>query len=279
MNVIYSVYNTSPFYESRYKHQIYNLDSNDRFDFVVVGHSHARDSFLMNKNNLLNLGLSGQNLYWSDKMLVKFDKYISNNAVIMIETSFITFCQGPQAGGIRYLPLGFEREELGLTFEEYIIEKYLPFVGIDRTELILRNPETHFANLLFDFTKVEELNKNSIDYIDSILNSSCDIENFNLNVDILTQMISRERANGKTVVLYSAPLYVTEDQINTAKQSSRVTQFYGTINELANKLNVDYYDHSYLSHISNDYSYFRNANHLNNEGSLKYWEYFNSLIN
>jgi hypothetical protein len=125
-------------------------------------------------------------------MLLKFDEFISYDALIMIETSFNTFCQGPQTGGVRYLPLGFDREELGLTFEEYIIEKYLPFFGMDRFELFYRNPGKHFANVLFDFKNIDELNQNSIDYIESITNSSCDMKYVNSNLNILTQMVLRE---------------------------------------------------------------------------------------
>ena len=61
---------------------------------------------------------------------------------------------------------------------------------------------------------------------------------------------------------------MNEDQIATARESNRIVQFYETINRISNELNIDYFDHTYLHEISNNPYLFRNANHLNNNGSL-----------
>lgn len=278
LNVLFRSQINQYIYSVRYKHEIYNLGSNDVFEYVVVGNSHARDSFLMNDNNLLNLGLSGQNLHWSNKMLLKYNEYIDSNAKILIEVSYFSLCTGVQEGTIRYVPLGFNREELDLSMEDYLMEKYLPLAGFNRLESLLANNDGHFANKLYDFSSENELLNNSIDFLDNaVYNQLCDKETLNSNIDILEEIILREKAGGRELILYSSPLFVNDFQID--KTHENVERFYLAINELSERRNVRYINHTYLYGISDKHLFFRNANHLNNIGSNEYWLRFKNEVN
>lgn len=277
MNVLLRSQINQYIYSVRYKHGIYNLETSDVFEFVVVGNSHARDSFLMNDNNLLNLGLSGQNLYWSNQMLLKFNEHIDSNAKILIEVSYFSLCTSDQDGHIRYVPLGFSRDEMDLSMEDYLIEKYIPIVGFNRIESLLTYNDGHFANSLHEFSSENELLVNTIDFLDNaVYKLHCDNESFNLNINILEEIILREKAVGREVILYSSPLYVNEFQID--KTNENVERFYSVISELTKKMDVRYFDHTYYRGISDNYILFRNANHLNNIGSEEYWVRFKSEV-
>lgn len=277
LNILFSSQINKHFYSIRYKHEIYNLHSGDVFKYVVVGNSHARDSFLMDDNNLLNLGLSGQNLYWSNQMLLKYDEYINPNAKILIEVSYFSLCDGEQEGAVRYVPLGFNRSELDLSLEEYLIERYLPLVGFNRTEFLLTNDNNHFANNLYEFSSEYDLMNNSIEFSDRLVYKFlCDKDILNLNINILEDIILRQKAGGREVILFSSPLFVSEFQID--KSHENVERFHLVISELSEKMNVTYIDHTYLKGLSDNYLFFRNANHLNNLGSYEYWMRFKNDV-
>ena len=277
LNVLFSVQINNIFYSVRYKHEIYNLQTSDVFEYVVVGNSHARDSFLMSDNNLLNLGLSGQNLYWSNQMLLKFDNNIDPNAKILIEVSYFSLCVSEQEGAIRYVPLGFNRSELDLSLEEYLIERYLPLVGFNRLESLLANNDSHFANTLYDFSSENQLLNNSIEFLDNaVYKQLCDTETLNSNIDILEEIILREKAGDREVILYSSPLFVNEFQID--KTHENVERFFFVISDLSEKMDIRFVDHTYFQGVSDNYLFFRNANHLNNLGSEEYWMRFKNEV-
>lgn len=277
LNLIFEEDISSSLHKFRYKHEIYNLNDEDSFPYVVVGHSHARDSFPMIKNELLNLGLSGQDLYWSNLMLLKYNQYIADDGIIMIEISFNTFCQEKLPGSIRYVPLGFDMNELDISLEEYLIEQYLPLMGVDKVENFVRNNRRHFADSLSVFNTELELAYNSIEYLDNLLfQKPCEDNVVSQNNAILNEIISREQTIGRGVILYSSPLYVREEQID--KFHPKIVQFYSLLENIIESHEIYYFDHTYLTNVSSDYLLFRNANHLNNNGSLIYWDYFKENI-
>lgn len=282
INLLYlDIINLRYVYPNSYKHNLFPAE-NEVFDYVVTGHSQARDSFdfeLISKNGI-NLGLSGQDVYWSTKILIHYGGYYHENTKIIIELSHQNFCLEPQFGRTIYIPLGFTRNQIRLSLTEYYLAKFFPLIGMNGFS-ILNGNQSHFANIDSEFETEDELIANSKFYLASVIDSqiNCDSEIQNTNLEILSNLIEEQIQLGREVILYSAPLYgvVSNNLDFSNSQSKRI--LLENIEHLTNQFSILYYDLSYLDDISLNYSYFRNANHLNSKGAEKFMEFFFSLIN
>lgn len=263
-------------YPNRYKHNLFPGE-NEVFDYVVTGHSQARDSFdfeLISKSGI-NLGLSSQDIYWSIKMLNHYSDYYNDNTRIIIELSHQNFCLEPQFKRTFYIPLGFPRSQIKLSLTEYYLAKFFPLVGMNGFN-ILRGNQTHFANIDSEFETEDELIANSKKYLASVIDTqiNCSYEIQNLNREILSELIEEQIQLGREVILYSAPLHeVVSNNIDFSKSLQKQI-LKENIEYLTNKYSVAYYDFSYLAEVSSNYFYFRNANHLNSEGAKRFMEIF-----
>ena len=136
--------NASLIYPIRYKYRIYNLSIYDSYEYVVLGHSHARDSFLMEDDNgILNLGLGGQDLEFQYRMLVKYEEYLTDNTKVLLEFSINSLCNLYTGNEVRYVPLGFDVDELKITNLDYFLETRLPLYGIEKW--VLMSQLEHYA--------------------------------------------------------------------------------------------------------------------------------------
>ena len=263
----------------RYKHDIFPED-NEIFDYVVLGHSHARDSFDfdLTTQSGINLALSGQTIEWSYKMLRHYEEHFDNETIIIIEVSYDSFCREPQPPKIRYVPLGFSIEETGLDYEDYFLEKFFPFVGINGAWVDTIYNRIHFADIQLEFSSEEELLNNSIDYFESVITSTnCDDEDINRNKSDLINLIENQLSKERKVIIYSAPVYygITQrfdDGIYKLETSNQI------IGEITSLYNINYYNLYDLTNVNREYLNFRNANHLNSAGSSIFMKHFFNLL-
>jgi hypothetical protein len=262
-------------YPNRFKHNVFPT-INERFDYVVVGHSHGRDSFNFEliENNGINLSFSSQNLYWSKNLLEKYESYFHEGTTIIIEVSFNTFCQEESFGNVRYVNLGFDRKQVRLTLTDYIVSKYLPLLGINGLNILI-NPTRHFADRDFDFDSTEDLELNSISYLENLIESEmCSKEILDYNIGIIEDIILEQQKRNRAVVLYSAPIYISVSGTNSFDESNKVISSNFIIDNLSEVYNLKYLDFYKRSNISSNPQYFRNANHLNNLGSSIFMQFF-----
>lgn len=261
-------------YPSRYKHDLFP-EPHESFDYVVLGHSHARDSFDFNlvEKKGLNLALSAQNLYWNQKMLEKYETFFHEDTVVIIEVSYATFCQADRFGQIRYVPLGFDHKEVGITFQDYLLEKYFPLIGFNSLELIFSSSE-HRAIRDSDFNSEEELIQNAIEYAKRTSQSElCDSTIYENNFDILNDIVKSQTSKGREVIIYSAPVHnIVVEVLND--NFDRLTLKRTLVHRLKNNYLIHFYEDYYVEGISTNNLYFRNANHLNSAGVHAYMNHF-----
>lgn len=272
--------NTRYIYPSRYKHNLFP-NENEFFDYVVTGHSQARDSFdfrLTSKSGI-NLGLSGQDIYWSSEMVIHYNEYMHEDTKIIIELSHQNFCSEPRFGLIRYIPIGFSRNQIQLNHTEYYLSKYLPLIGMNGFNILIE--DSHFANIDFNFESEDELITNAIKYFSRVIDTDieCSFEIQNENRKILSKLIEEQIDLGREIILYSAPLYEIVSNNLEFSNSLKKRILIENIEYLTKKYSIAYYDFSYLEEVSSNYLYFRNANHLNSEGAKRFMEIFFSYIN
>lgn len=267
-------------FPARYKHNIFPED-NEFFDYVVVGHSHARDSFDfdLTTQNGINLALSAQTIEWSDKMLQQYEGHFNDETIIIVEISYSSFCTDIQKPLVRYIPLGFRYNEIGLEIEEYIIEKFFPFVGFNGAWDFFLNGQTHFADIQLEYNTEEELNANAMAYFESnFIYSSCSQENIDKNYTDLLKLIEHQKNRGREVLLYSAPIYHKVSN-NFSNNIVKVEISNKLINQISEIYELEYYNLYNINSISSDFENFRNANHLNSKGAKLFMEFFFELIN
>jgi hypothetical protein len=271
--------NQSLIYPNRFKYDVFP-DANERFDYVVIGHSHGRDSFnfQLNENNGINLSFSSQNLYWSKELITHYEQYFLDTTTIIIEVSFNTFCQKESFGNIRYVNLGFDRTQVGISITDYIVSKYVPLLGINGFNILL-NPTNHFANRDLDFDTPEALETNSQEFLENLSDSEiCSEEVQIYNIDLLNELIAEQQKNNRTVILFSAPIYGSVSSNNNFEKTERVVLTYELIKYFSDKYNLRYLDFYNHPEISSNPDYFRNANHLNDLGAKEFMKlFFNDL--
>lgn len=267
-------------FPARYKHDIFP-EENEIFDYVVVGHSHARDSFDfdLTRQNGINLALSAQTIEWSDKMLQQYEEHFSDETSIIVEVSYGSFCTDIQEPLIRYVPMGFSIKEIGIELEDYIIDRFLPLIGFNGAWDYFLNDQIHFADIQSEFNSEEELNANALAYFNSnFIDSNCSQENIDRNHTDLINLIEYQKNKGREVLLYSAPIY-HEVSKNFSNSIPKLELSSALINQLSSNYELDYYDFYNLDFITSDFENFRNANHLNSAGAELFMEHFFNLIN
>lgn len=267
--------------EIRFKHDIFPSE-NAKFKFVSIGNSHARDSLLFNESIGINLGLSGQSIELNHMVLKKYEKYFSEEATIYYELSYFLFNYEFNESKKLYFDLDFSYIDLDLSLEDYLISKYLPLIGMESTlifkeSLKNKNPQ-HFADVMNEFEDEKSLTENANNYFESTyLNSySKNVEIIDKNIQILIETIMWANQNRFKLVFYTAPHFKPlSERINN--EIPIFNTFNNIILNLEINYNINYHNLNYLSQISDNFKYFRNANHLNYDGALIFTDFLLSL--
>lgn len=267
--------------EIRFKHDIFPSE-NAKFKIVGIGNSHARDSLLFYENTGINLGLSAQSIELNLLILKKYEKYFSEEATIYYELTYSSFEYDFSGSKKHYLDLGFYYNELGISFEDYLINNYFPLIGIESSLFFMeyitnKNPQ-HFADVMNEFEDEESLIENANDYFQSTYLNSYSKKNSIIakNIQILIETIIWAKQSNFNLVFYTAPHFKP-----LAERTNNEIPIVNTFNEIILNLeinyDINYHNLNYLSQISDNYKYFRNANHLNYDGALIFTDYLISL--
>lgn len=270
--------------ETRYKHDIFP-SKDEKFQFVGIGNSHARDSLDLNQIGGINLGLSAQSIELNFMMLKKYEDFFAENVTIIYELSHYSFFREYTSNKKNYVDLGFSHKDLDMSIEDYILTKYFPITGFESIKNFFqsisnKNPQ-HFANNLFDFKNEEELIENSQNYFESTyldVSTLIDIEYIIYkNIEILIDTIQWANARNYKLVFYTSPFYKSlAENINN---DNEVFNFFESIVfRLIEDFEIEYLNLNYIEIISSQFEYFRDANHLNYEGALIFTNYLISLI-
>jgi len=239
-NIIFIMWRTSLLSE-KVIGEFQTQDVIDSIQVVNTGTSHGSVSFDWKSNNRingLNLGRSGQPLFW-DNYLLNFYSNSVNDSLILVPISFHTFCMSDE-----YTPL------------EAIYESQIPLLGIVSTQqaidLVRRaNTDNPFPNDTFNF---RGFSSNSIEP------RSCSAEDVSRNVEHIKRIID----SFDKVVLLTTPLYIP-----SLKDLEYFDDFYNVIDSIVDSKKVDYFDYSRDNRF-NSSDYFYNSTHLNTSGREKF---------
>lgn len=125
----------------------------DKIGIVNFGSSHGMTSFIYRENlNGLNLGLPGQRLY-SDLVLANsIYENLDESAVLIFPISVFSFCgefDFRQGNILTYVDF-LNHNDLAMSWSEYIITKFFPYVGVSNNERNLVWNKSEFIKPFLD---------------------------------------------------------------------------------------------------------------------------------
>ena len=238
----------------------------DRIEYVNIGSSHGREAFNYEAYpNSINLGLASQRMHYGIMLLESIENKLDSNSTIIIPISIFSFCgefSGPKQ---RYL--GFlTREELNITFEEELLERYFPYFGINKTELLFNQSNN----------VIQEFNDYGIDRAKHHISRA-----YNCNI-IEESVIERtrsfvERNVDKRIIFIITPYYesywtpILEEGVVISRVKEMILFF-------VNEYNLEFYDYSIDSRFQTSSSLFRDSDHMNASGAVEFTKIFINQI-
>ena len=228
----------------------------ERIEYVNIGSSHGLSAFNYSYyDNSVNLGFGSQRMYFGLKVLESIEPQLDSSSTIIIPISIFSFCGSFDGPKQRYL--GFlSREELGISLGEEILEIHFPYFGINNTESLLLKYEEEiieFQNNGFERAQYHLSLARECNIIDELI------------VEQIKDFI--ERNNESRIVFIITPYHDTywEKILNEAVVVERI---YDTINDVVEKYSLDFLDYSDDPRFYTAPHYFRDSDHLNNDGAV-----------
>ena len=274
--------------KSDYIHQ--NLDS---IAVLVLGSSHTKDAINPELIALktANLAYGGQSLHLDSKLLFTFINKLPNLKVVFIE--------------LNYHSLEYDNDENNwrnsLYYKYYgVTEKMSNKPNLNQYSLYLSNPD-FYHHYLFDYFSPyvfhEKLNKAGFvvagqqdrfqEYsFDTLLieqtrypylkerHKNISLDAFEKNGKIVANMIDACEQRGIQVVLLSTPLYKTYVSEMIDSKSKRRKDFKTMIKKRYPKLNDWDFERIWVF----DAMYFKNDDHLNTDGAVKFTRIINDSL-
>jgi hypothetical protein len=246
---------------------IYDIYSElDRIDYVNIGSSHARDAFNYDDYpNSINLGFGSQRMYYGLKILEAIEDKLDSQSTIIIPISIFSFCGQFDGPSQRYL--GFlSREELGITYEEKLLESYFPYLGINRTELLLNRSDEKIKNFL------DNGNDRARYHIE--LTYDCGV----IDESILHRMESFIQRNIEKRIIFVITPYFESYWTPILVEGVVVNRVYETVVQIVDEYGLEFYDYSSDSSFRKSNELFRDSNHMNGIGALEFTKMFINQI-
>lgn len=240
----------------------------ENIEYVNIGSSHGRDAlnwedFYLNS---INLGFSSQRMYYGLRLLEPLTNSINNQTTIIIPISIFSFCGKYEGPKQRYLGL-ISRKELNISYEDYLLHLYFPYLGIDKNELLF-------------YQNISQLNpfiENGVSEAKSHIElaKSCNVIDNDI-VNLTREFIANN--DESRIVFIITPYYKT--YWSAISESPDVMEsIYSTIIDIVSEYGLEFYDYSHDVRFVQSIELFRDSSHLNDEGSKKFTSIFVDDLN
>jgi hypothetical protein len=238
----------------------------NRIDYVNIGSSHAQSAFNYdNYSNSINLGFGSQRMYYGLKILEAIEDKLDSQSTIIIPISIFSFCGQFDGPSQRYL--GFlSREELGITYEEELLERYFPYLGINRTELLFNRSD----NQILDY--LDNGNDRAIYHIERTYD--CGV----IDESILHRTESFIQRNIEKRIIFVITPYFESYWTPILVEGVVVNRIYDTVLQIVNEYGLEFYDYSNNTRFRNSTELFRDSDHMNGSGAIEFTQMFINQI-
>jgi len=234
----------------------------NQIEYVNIGSSHGHSAFdYTDYPNSINLGLGSQRMHYGMMLLESIENKLDSNSTIIIPISIFSFCG--QFDGPKQRYLGFiNRDELDIAFEEELLERYFPYFGINKTELLYNRSNN----------VTEEFVDNGIDRANYHISRAYDCNIVDESIVERTRNFI-ERNTDKRIIFIITPYY---ESYWTAvlEEGVVISKVYEAISDIVNEYDLEFYDYSRDPHFHNTSSLFRDSDHMSNIGATRFTRLF-----
>lgn len=253
------------------------------------GSSHGLYSYdyeeLEEKDACFNFGLSAQSLSYDYRLFQEYSDHIKEHAVVFITLSYFSFFGEPEENSedfasknARYYPILPAKLIKQYDFATDLFTHYVPALGAETDVLIktllgktVDDGGDDWQRVAFDIDVSADAEGAYVRHIE--YNQDEQTGQLLLNqesVDALYALIEGCQKQGATPILVTTP-YLAE-YTNAVKKNAPgfYDQFYSIVNQVVNDTGVEYYDYAFDERFSDNYAWFMNSDHLNQEGARNF---------
>lgn len=250
------------------------------------GSSHGANDFyydnIQNEYTCFNFALPSQTLSYDYRILECYKDHISKDALIFITVSYMslygideTLYDDFYSKNKRYyhfLPKEYIKE---YDFKTNVFEIYLPvLVQYDKLVPSLMGDDDTLNDLERTANEIDMDRYVTEAYKRHLITNKIDNQGKRIVngefVESLCEMIDLCREIDAKPVLITTPYLREYTDIIEETSPTFFEEFYGLVNDIVKEKNVPYYDYAFDSRFMDDYSLFKDADHLNKEGALKF---------
>lgn len=234
------------------------------------------------KYNCFNFGLASQTLSYDYRLFQNYSSHFDKGTVVFITVSYFSlfgkaekFGESFESKNMRYYSILPRKLIKEYDLKTDLFVRYVPALGVSTRDLIgtlvgksYNNNDANWQKVASDINIEEDAEKAYTRHIE--INKYDEFGKRIVNreeLDALYDLIKDCQAKGAIPVLITTPyLYEYTDEVNENTEDF-YEQFYSIINKVVSDTNVEYYDYAFDERFINEYSYFRNSDHLNKNGA------------
>lgn len=231
----------------------------NNLEIVNLGSSHGMCSFDYSATdyNGFNFGLNFQNLYYDYQLLLKFQKNLKNNCIVILPISLFTFGQSNYNESQRYYKILDPIQIYNFTIKDFIIYKVLPILSA-KSQMIYMFKDIEVGLRYDSFKDIsKETSKRDIQYLQNY-------NRYSENLIYFDTIISFCKAKNYKIILITTPL--TGLYLEKIPKTLKV-EYNNFLFELANRYEISYLDYSSDNRFMNNQELFMNTDHLNKKGA------------
>lgn len=237
-----------------------------------VGTSHGMNAFYYEDIDMkgFNFALQGQGFYYDHKLLKQYADNISDNAVVLIPVSYMSFHIGFSDNTFKNINPRYysflDKEYINdFNYFDYIRYYRFPVLSAGENIIAIFSDKKNVKNM-WELRRKNRFEKSELDDegMEKALTHLRYIENgrsyVDENIDELQNIVDFCRENSFIPVLVTTPF---TEYYNVCFSESAYKAFYSIVNEFAEKNSLEYMDYSHNEKYSKNYDLFRDTDHLN----------------
>lgn len=265
----------------------------EHIDICNFGSSHGLNGFnydgVSDKFSCFNFSLHSQSLMYDYRILQHYINHINEGGIVFIVISYFSFFGRPEGESKTFISMNNRYYKIlpPSLIKNYdiitdCIINYLPVMTFDIKSAVnailgIKTTEAQEVKTAERFDDIKEVGEKRATYHFNIIRSE---ENDRIifsseKTKALHDIIALCREKKLIPVLVTTP-YLTEYSGQVKRDSEFMNAFRSTLNEIIASEDVRYYDYSEDERFSHEYALFRDTDHLNQNGALKFT---NILIN
>ena len=257
----------------------------ETIDVCNLGSSHGRSSFYyINHPGIqsFNFAFIAQSLSYDYRLLAYYQDRLTEGSIVFIPISYFSFFGIDEtelsdfvAKNKRYYPILPKNYIKEYDFISYLCTVPFPAVGAGTNMIsafLKKNEPSDNANTVYTTNAADAAENASGAYWRHLVNNRQD-ENGNLilqdgEVQAVYDIIDLCRSKNAIPILVTTPFLQEYTDYVMQQRPDYLPYFYDIVNRISEDTNTPYLDYAFDERFKNDYSLFKDCDHLNENGAI-----------